>query len=98
LRVQKYQSDWRLQLLLTLVVVMDYEDRRVPEYRQLDILLEMEDPDLHFVDQDALDLRYSQGFFMSFTMSLNDIISLYVDGDSYAFAALHCMRFLSNPP
>ena len=73
-------------------------DRRVSYYRQLDIILEMDDPDLHLVDRNSLDLRYSQGFFMSFTRSLNDTIPLYVDGDSYASAALHCMRFLSNPP
>jgi hypothetical protein len=98
LRVQKYQSDWRLQLLLTLAVVMDYEYYYVPEYRSLDILLEMDNPNLHLVDQDALDLRHYHGFFQMFTRALTDITSLYVDGDSYASAALHCMRFLSNPP
>ena len=77
---------------------MDHENRRVLDYRHLDILLEMDDPDLHLVDRDSLGLRYSQGFFMSFTRSLNDTIPLYVDGDSYASATLHCMRFLSNPP
>jgi hypothetical protein len=77
---------------------MDYKNRRVPDYRQLDILLEMDDPDLHLVDQNALGIRHSQGFFRMFTRSLTDITSLYVDGDSYASAALHCMRFLSNSP
>jgi hypothetical protein len=98
LRIQKYQSDWPLQLLLTLAAVMDYRNRRVLGYRKLEILLEMDNPDLHLADWDSVDLRYSKGLFMSFTMSLNDTISLYADGDSYSSAALHCMRFLSNPP
>ena len=98
MRVQKYQSDWRLQLLLTLAVIMDVHYLRYPD-RSLDILLEMDNPNLHLVDQDALDLRYHLGHLESlFSSSLNGIISLYVDGDSYASAALHCMRFLSNPP
>jgi hypothetical protein len=77
---------------------MDYKDRCVLVYRSLDILLEMDDPDLYLVDRNALDLRSSLGYFKTLTSSLNDIISLYVDGDSYASAALHCMHFLSNPP
>jgi hypothetical protein len=75
---------------------MDYLDCSVPD--SLDILLGMDDPDLHLVDQNALDLRCSEGYFKGLTISLKDITSLYVDGDSYASAALHCMRFLSNPP
>ena len=77
---------------------MDYNVRPVPESRSLDILLGMDDPDLHLVDQNALDLRYCGGLFNAFTIALTDITSLYVDGDSYASAALHCMRFLSKPP
>ncbi|KAF8809938.1 hypothetical protein BYT27DRAFT_7187242 [Phlegmacium glaucopus] len=102
-RAQKYQSDWRLQLLLTLIAassgphylsrLTDYE---IPPCRCADILLEMDDHDLHLVDQDALDLRHAyQG---SYSTDMNVIMSRYVDGDRCATAALHCMRFLSNPP
>ena len=58
-RVQKYQPDWRLQLLLTVAFVMDATPYRIPDCRCLDIFLEMDDDhDLHLVDQNALDLRH----------------------------------------
>jgi hypothetical protein len=101
--VEKYQSDWRLQLLLTFAVVMDYslffaETRvAVAGSRCLDILLEMESHDLHLVDQHALDIRHDRGYLADFILDLTDI-TVYVDDDRYASAALHCMSFLSNPP
>ena len=99
--MQRYQSDWRLQLLLTFALVSDYSDYSVDgvaRCRCLDILLEMDSHDLHLVDQHALDLRHDRGFLMECTSGLNGIISVYVDGDRYASAALHCMSFLSDPP
>ena len=77
---------------------MDYNGRPVPESRSLDILLGMDDPDLHLVDQNALGLRYCGGFSKPSIIVLTNITLLSVDGDSYASAALHCMRFLSKPP
>jgi len=70
----------------------------IPHCRCGDILLEMDDHDLHIVDQDALDLRHwhPQSYF--FSDRLMGRMSRYVDGDSYASAALHCMHFLSYPP
>jgi len=53
----------------------------------------MDSHDLHSVDRHALDLRHDGGF-----MDYYNMISVYVDGDRYASAALHCMTFLSNPP
>jgi len=105
LRVQIYQSDWRLQLLFTFAVanVMDESEQllagwadEIPYCRSADILLQMDDHDLHLVDQDALDLRHAcLGNWNCVGM---DIISLQVDGDSYNSAALHCMHFLFHPP
>jgi hypothetical protein len=99
--VKRYQSDWRLQLLLTFALVMSPTDPRfaeasdgVAECRCLDILLEMDSHDLHLVDQHALDLRHYGRRFVSFEF----ITSVYVDGDRCASAAIHCMSFLSNPP
>jgi hypothetical protein len=94
--VEKYQSDWRLQLLLTFAAVMDDTLFFVKKgdgvgYRCLDILLEMDSHDLHLVDQHALDIRNDSG-------ELADFMTAYVDDDRYASAALHCMSFLSNPP
>jgi len=63
--------------------------------RHLDILLEMDSHDLHLVDRHALNLRHDPGF-LKFILDLTDF-SVYVDGDSYASAALHCVSFLSNP-
>jgi hypothetical protein len=75
----------------------------VRECRCLDILLEMDSHDLHLVDQHALDLRHYREYLSGFTLGLpvtviTDITSVYVGGDGYASAALHCMSFLSNPP
>ena len=72
----------------------------VPHCRCADILLEMEmDHDLHLVDQDALDLRHCLTAHSTCPPAeLIDMMSLYVDGDQHAATALHCMRFLSNPP
>jgi hypothetical protein len=102
-RLQKYQSDWRLQLLLSLVVGSLLSDlsygnifSSLPPCRCADILLEMDDHDLHLVDQDALDLRH--GFRFDDHADLIDIMSSYVAGDQYASTALHCMHFLCNPP
>ena len=99
--MERYQSDWRLQLLLTLALVRPYNATfGFAECRCLDILLEMDSHDLHLVDQHALDLRHDDGHFMELhvTSDLTDILSVYVDGDRCASAALHCMSFLSNPP
>ena len=65
--------------------------------RCVDILLELDDHHLHLVDKDALDLRHALSTSYHIPQ-LIDNMSLYVDGDQYASAALHCMRFLSNPP
>ncbi|KAF8809941.1 hypothetical protein BYT27DRAFT_7187250 [Phlegmacium glaucopus] len=104
-RAQKYQSDWRLQLLLTLTAASSsphYVSRlrcyQIPPCRCADILLEMDDHDLHLVDQDALDLRHTYRAPYYFTHELDVRMSRYVDGDRCAAAALHCMCFLSNPP
>ena len=97
LRLQKYQSDRRLQLLLSLTAAENDTTAAwydIEHCRCMDILLELDDHDLHLVDQDALDLRHA-------AIALpeqNHIISFYVGGDQYASAALHCMRFLSSPP
>ena len=71
----------------------------VPHCRCADILLEM-DHDLHLVDQDALDLRHclTRAHSTCPPAELIDMMSLYVEGDQHAATALHCMRFLSNPP
>jgi hypothetical protein len=97
--VEKYQSDWRLQLLLTFAVVMDssFSFAVSDGFRCLDILLEMDSHDLHLDDQHALDLRNDRGDLAELILDLTDI-TVYVDDDRYASAALHCMSFLSNPP
>ena len=106
-RLQKYQSDWRLQLLLSLAIakmVFGGPDEDVtlalfPLCRCADILLEMDDHDLHLVDQDALDLRHSfQHYYSNRQAELIDIMSSYVSSDQHASTALHCMHFLCNPP
>ena len=107
-RLQKYQSDWRLQLLLSLAVasttMVDRPYQAVtldlfPACRCADILLEMDDHDLHFVDQDALDLRHIfRHYYFKQHAEMIDIMSSYVSGDQHASAALHCMHFLCNPP
>jgi hypothetical protein len=76
---------------------------QIPHCRCLDILLAMDDHELHLVDQNALDLRHIQvgGAFREDWHSygeMKDITPRYVDGDKYAFAALHCISFLSKPP
>ena len=99
--MERYQSDWRLQLLLTLAVMYPRfaeASDGVAECRCLDILLEMDSHDLHLVDQHALDLRHDRGYFLVQILKLTDITSVYIDGDRCASAALHCMSFLSNPP
>ena len=63
----------------------------------MDILLDMDDHDIHLIDQNALDLRHDYQM-RSATVPWIDVLSPYVDNDKYAFAALHCMRFISNPP
>jgi len=71
----------------------------IPYCRCWDILLEMDDHDLHMVGQNALDLRHWRlPSSLPFPDSSIGIFSRYVDGDRYASAALHCMHFLSNPP
>ena len=67
------------------------------ELGAMQVLLEM-DHDLDLIDEGALDLRFRSAFCRIFTTELNDITGRYVDGHRYASAALHCMRFLSNPP
>jgi len=68
----------------------------IPYCRSADILLQMDDHDIHLVDQDALDLRHKHlGYWDG---ALIEMISRYVDGDGYTSAALHCMHFLFNPP
>ena len=64
-----------------------------PYCRVMDILLEMDDHDIHLVDQDALDLRHPD-----FMFPFLDYIHTCVDGEKYASAALYCMFFLSNHP
>ncbi|KAF8801652.1 hypothetical protein BYT27DRAFT_6785965 [Phlegmacium glaucopus] len=102
-RLQIYQSDPRLQLLLifaaTNINTTTYLRSKmdIPYCRCTDILLDLDDHDLHLVDQRALDLRHAYRAHFS-SAGLIDIITPYVDGDRYAFAALHCIRFLSNPP
>ena len=58
----------------------------------------MDDHDLHLVDQGALDLRHAYLGSSPIFLELIDRISDYVDGDEYASAALHCMRFLCHTP
>ena len=72
----------------------------VRKCRRLDILLEMDSHDLHLVDRHTLDLRHHRGYLKlsNLNIGLNDITSVYVDGDRCASAALHCISFLSNPP
>jgi hypothetical protein len=79
---------------------MEHEnDYQIPNCIRLDILLGMEDHELHLVDQSALDLRHDMGELRVLShIEMLDMISCYVDGDRYASAALHCMAFLSNPP
>src|SRR5882757_1923056 len=97
-RLQKYQSDGRLQLLLTLALVMDQSFDKFSICRCLDILLGMDDHELHLVDQNALDFRHNRGVLRVSRTEMLDITFRYVDGGKYASAALHCMAFLSNPP
>jgi hypothetical protein len=71
----------------------------LPSCRWTDILLEMDDHNLHLVDQDALDLRHCLTYGFQLPAELIDIMSLHVDGDQlHASTALHCIRFISNPP
>ena len=70
----------------------------LPSCRCTDILLEMDDHHLHLVDQDALDLRHCLTRYFQPPPELIDIMSLHVDGDQHASAALRCIRFISNPP
>ncbi|KAF8801648.1 hypothetical protein BYT27DRAFT_7197867 [Phlegmacium glaucopus] len=104
-QLQIYQSDPRLQLLLTLAAaniktatyLRSELEYLVPSCRCKDILLDLDNHALHLIDQRALDLRH--GYLAPFSSAgLIDIITPFVDGDKYAFAALHCMHFLSNPP
>jgi len=94
----------RLQLLLTFAaaktIITTYPgsemDYWVPSCRCTDILLKL-DHDLHLADQRALDLRHAyRAHFLS--AGLSQIITLRVDGDKYASAALYCIQFLSKPP
>ena len=72
---------------------MDYG---VSGCRCADILMDM-DYNLHLVDQDALDFRHCGEWSAYNSACLIDMISLYVDSDKRASAALHCMRLLSTP-
>ena len=95
-RLQIYQSDWRLQLLLPLAMSNRWRSPvfcSIPFCRYVDILLgTVDDHYLHLLDRHALDLRH---ITINSPMS---IIRSHVDGDAYASAALHCMRFLANVP
>jgi hypothetical protein len=78
---------------------MERNKCQIPYRRRLDILLEMDDHELHLIDRNALDLRHIEEMLKFLSHSeMIDIIFRYVDSDRYASAALHCMRFLSNPP
>ena len=95
----------RLQLLLTFAAtnintttyLRSEVDYWVPSCRCTDILLDLDDHDLHLADQQGLDLRHAYRAHFS-SAGLINMITPYVDGDRYASAALHCLRFLSNPP
>lgn len=106
--MQKYQSDRRLQLLLSFAVasaagldwIGEEESNGIPYHRIMDILLELEDDDhgIRLVDQDAFDLRHAYAGLIDVIDGMLDIMSLHIDGKIYDAAALHCMCFLSNPP
>lgn len=70
----------------------------IPYCRFTDILLEMDDHGIHLVDQDAFDLRHIYPVVKETSEMLREMMILHVDGNKYASAALHCMRFLSDPP
>ena len=71
-------------------------DYWIPSCRCTDILLDLDDHRLHLADQRALDLRHAYRAHFS-SAGLIDMITPHVDGDRYASAALHCLRFLSKP-
>jgi len=78
---------------------MDLATYRIPHCRCLDILLAMDDHELHLINQNALDLRHDEvALCLTHSEMLDITTSRYVDGDRYASAALHCISFLSNPP
>ena len=107
-RIQKYQSDRRLQLLLSFTVASAAQLDMIREeesngngilyHRIMEILLEDDDHGIRLVDQDALDLRHAYPVLVDVIDGMLDIMSLHVDGKICDTAALHCMCFLSNPP
>ena len=58
-----------------------------------DILLGLDDHNVHLKDRDALDLRHVDQCDLPIDVFQN----FRLDGDGYAWLALQCLRFLADP-
>jgi len=96
-QLQPYQSDSRLQLLVVLVAFSNKIENSFEIWRltcrMKDILLGLDDHNVHLKDRDALDLRHVDQCDLPIDVFQN----FRLNGDGYASLALLCLRFLADP-